>query len=163
MAEPCTWTKKESDALKIAVDVHKVSFFDSFFYCTIILTVDILKITQKKKLFIPFSTNSTISIHFNLTLFLISFLPFFISIHSTFKQSKNWKKIVVAVGGKKTEEQCMFHWRNVLCPVVVKGKGSWTPEEDLALQALGTFLKTLLHVVVFFHNGNLKKKAINIF
>ena len=47
MAEPCTWTKKESDALKIAVDVHKVSFFDSFFYCTIILTVD-PKITKKE-------------------------------------------------------------------------------------------------------------------
>ena len=52
----------------------------------------------------------------------------------------------------------MFHWRNVLCPVVVKGKGSWTPEEDLALQALGTFLKTLL-VVVFFSQRQPEKKA----
>jgi hypothetical protein len=72
-AAPCTWSKEESEALKVAVNVHK---------------------------------------------------------------SKNWKKIVAAVGGLKTEEQCMAHWRNVLNPPIVKGKGSWTPEEDEALQNL---------------------------
>ena len=72
-APPCTWTKEESHALQVAVNVHK---------------------------------------------------------------SKNWVKIVDAVGGEKTQEQCMAHWRNVLNPPVVKGKGSWTPEEDEALQNL---------------------------
>ena len=73
LAAPCSWTKEESDALQVAVNVHK---------------------------------------------------------------SKNWIKIVQQVGGLKTQEQCMAHWRIVLNPKIVKGKGSWTPEEDEALQSL---------------------------
>ena len=51
-------------------------------------------------------------------------------------KGKNWKKISDCFGAKKTEVQCLQHWRNVLNPCVVKGKGSWTPEEDLKLRQL---------------------------
>ena len=51
-------------------------------------------------------------------------------------KGKNWKKISDCFGTKKTEVQCLQHWRNVLNPCVVKGKGSWTPEEDHKLQML---------------------------
>ena len=51
-------------------------------------------------------------------------------------KGKNWKKISDCFGAKKTEVQCLQHWRNVLNPCVVKGKGSWTPEEDAKLRQL---------------------------
>ena len=51
-------------------------------------------------------------------------------------KGKNWKKISDCFGTKKTEVQCLQHWRNVLNPCVVKGKGSWTLEEDAKLQML---------------------------
>ena len=38
-----------------------------------------------------------------------------------------------------TQMQCMQHWRNVLNPSVVKGKGSWTVEED---EKLGMLVET---------------------
>eukprot|EP00943_MAST-04B_sp_MAST-4B-sp1_P005047 g5047.t1 len=51
-------------------------------------------------------------------------------------KGKNWKKIADCFGAKKTEVQCLQHWRNVLNPCVVKGKGSWTPGEDYKLRQL---------------------------
>mmetsp|Transcript_588 Transcript_588/g.781 ORF Transcript_588/g.781 Transcript_588/m.781 type:complete len:491 (-) Transcript_588:1417-2889(-) len=49
--------------------------------------------------------------------------------------SQNWTKISEHLPGR-TPVQCLAHWRNVLNSKVVKGKGSWTPEEDNQLRAV---------------------------
>lgn len=51
-------------------------------------------------------------------------------------KGKNWKKVADCFDNRKTEVQCLQHWRNVLNPTVVKGKGSWTTEEDEKLKDL---------------------------
>lgn len=51
-------------------------------------------------------------------------------------KGKSWKKIAACFESRKTEQECMRHWRNVLNPPIVKGKGSWTPEEDQKLKDL---------------------------
>eukprot|EP00947_MAST-08B_sp_MAST-8B-sp1_P001717 g1717.t1 len=51
-------------------------------------------------------------------------------------KGRNWKKVAQCFDNRKTEVQCLQHWRNVLNPSVVKGKGSWTAQEDEKLSAL---------------------------
>lgn len=45
---------------------------------------------------------------------------------------KKWLFIASHIEGR-TDLQCMQHWMHVMNPKVVKGKGSWTPEEDTKL------------------------------
>lgn len=52
---------------------------------------------------------------------------------------KNWK-LVATFFPDKSQVQCLQHWRNVLNPEVIKGKGSWLPKEDEKLMSL---VKTL--------------------
>ena len=106
MATPCTWTNEESAALKIAVDVHKSKNWKKI----------VLAVRNVHSDYVHTDT----SIDADAGAF-----PQDATHHSTIDTSK-----------LKTEEQCMAHWRNVLCPPIVKGKGSWTPEEDQNLQSL---------------------------
>jgi len=47
--------------------------------------------------------------------------------------AKNWSFIAAHLEGR-TEIQCLQHWRNVLNPDLIKGRGSWTSEEDELLR-----------------------------
>jgi hypothetical protein len=42
---------------------------------------------------------------------------------------KKWKEIAKNFVGR-TDLQCLQHWQHVLNPTVIKGKGSWTEDED---------------------------------
>ena len=58
----------------------------------------------------------------------------------------------------------MAHWRNVLNPTVVKGKGSWTPEEDLALQRLvQEHGRTKWSVLLFFFLFRFSRRVVDVF
>jgi len=46
-----------------------------------------------------------------------------------------WEEIANQMPGRSAE-QCYNHWKTVLNPNVVKGRGSWTPEEDEQLTSL---------------------------
>ena len=49
--------------------------------------------------------------------------------------AKNWAFIAAHLPGR-SDIQCLQHWRHVLNPNVVKGRGSWTLEEDDQLKSL---------------------------
>lgn len=45
----------------------------------------------------------------------------------------NWLFLASQISTGRTDLQCMQHWYQVLDPVIRKGKGTWTPEEDRLL------------------------------
>lgn len=49
--------------------------------------------------------------------------------------AKNWAFIAAHLPGR-SDIQCLQHWRHVLNPNVVKGRGSWTADEDDQLRSL---------------------------
>lgn len=47
--------------------------------------------------------------------------------------ARNWLLIASQLPGGRTDQQCMQHWHRVADEAIVKGRGSWTAEEDALL------------------------------
>lgn len=71
---------------------------------------------------------------------------------------KKWLFIASHIEGK-SDLQCMQHWRNVVNPKVVKGKGSWTEYEDRMLLERVSVLGPKWSKIAEFMPGRISKQC----